>query len=91
LGVNELRELKQLKEENARLKQIVANLSLDKQMLQDVLKKNLRRFVSKNRRKMRFNFSSRAWERKLREKQQLLPTSNRESAHIYRERTRKYS
>lgn len=41
LGVNELRELKQLKEENARLKQIVADLSLDKQMLQDVLKKNL--------------------------------------------------
>ncbi len=41
LGVNELRELKQLKEENARLKQIVADLSLDKQMLQDVLKKSL--------------------------------------------------
>jgi putative transposase len=41
LGVSELRELKQLKEENARLKQIVADLSLDKQMLQDVLKKNL--------------------------------------------------
>jgi putative transposase len=41
LGVNELRELRQLKEENARLKQIVADLSLDKQMLQDVLKKNL--------------------------------------------------
>lgn len=40
LGVSELRELKQLKEENARLKQIVADLSLDKQMLQDVLKKN---------------------------------------------------
>jgi putative transposase len=41
LGVNELRELKQLKEENTRLKQIVADLSLDKQMLQDVLKKNI--------------------------------------------------
>jgi putative transposase len=41
LGVNELRQLKQLQEENARLKQIVADLSLDKQMLQDVLKKNL--------------------------------------------------
>lgn len=40
LGVNELRQLKQLQEENARLKQIVADLSLDKQMLQDVLKKN---------------------------------------------------
>jgi putative transposase len=41
LGVNELRQLKQLQEENARLKQIVADLTLDKQMLQDVLKKNL--------------------------------------------------
>jgi putative transposase len=40
LGVSELRKLKQLEEENNRLKQIVADLSLDKQMLQDVLKKN---------------------------------------------------
>jgi putative transposase len=40
LGVSELRQLKQLQEENSRLKQIVADLSLDKQMLQDVLKKN---------------------------------------------------
>jgi putative transposase len=41
LGVSELRQLHQLREENARLKQIVADLTLDKQMLQDVLKKNL--------------------------------------------------
>ena len=40
LGVSELRELRQLKEENARLKQMVADLSLDKQMLQDVIKKS---------------------------------------------------
>ena len=40
LGVGELRRLRQLEEENAKLKQIVADLSLDKQMLQDVLKKN---------------------------------------------------
>lgn len=40
LGVNELRRLRQLEEENSRLKQIVADLTLDKQMLQDVLKKN---------------------------------------------------
>jgi putative transposase len=40
LGVSELRQLRQLQEENARLKQIVADLALDKQMLQDVLKKN---------------------------------------------------
>ena len=41
LGVSELRKLKILEEENSRLKQIVADLSLDKQMLQDVLKKNV--------------------------------------------------
>jgi putative transposase len=41
LGVSELRELRQLKEENARLKQMVADLSLDKQMLQDIVKKKL--------------------------------------------------
>jgi putative transposase len=41
LGINELRRLRQLEEENARLKQIVADLTLDKQMLQDVLKKNV--------------------------------------------------
>ena len=40
LGVSELRRLRQLEDENNRLKQIVADLSLDKQMLQDVLKKN---------------------------------------------------
>jgi putative transposase len=39
LGVSELRRLRQLEEENNRLKQIVADLTLDKQMLQDVLKK----------------------------------------------------
>jgi putative transposase len=41
LGVGELRQLRQLQEENAKLKQIVADLSLDKQMLQDVLKQNV--------------------------------------------------
>lgn len=41
LGVSELRRLKMLEEENIKLKQIVAELSLDKQMLQDVLKKKL--------------------------------------------------
>lgn len=39
LGVNELRRLKQLEEENYQLKKLVADLSLDKQMLQDVLTK----------------------------------------------------
>lgn len=41
LGVSELRRLKQLEEENARLKRMVADLSLDKQMLQDLLSKKL--------------------------------------------------
>jgi len=41
LGPSELRRLKQLEEENFRLKKIVADLSLDKQMLQDVLSKKL--------------------------------------------------
>ena len=39
LGVSELRRLKNLEEENAQLKKLVADLSLDKQILQDVLKK----------------------------------------------------
>jgi putative transposase len=41
LSVNEVRRLKQLDEENRKLKQIVADLTLDKQMLQDVLSKKL--------------------------------------------------
>jgi putative transposase len=39
LGVAEVRRLKLLEEENRKLKQLVADLSLDKQMLQDVLRK----------------------------------------------------
>lgn len=41
LGVSELRRLKQLEEENTRLKRMVADLSLDKQMLQEVIQKKL--------------------------------------------------
>lgn len=41
LGITELKRLRQLEEENFKLKQIVADLSLDKQMLQDVLKKSV--------------------------------------------------
>lgn len=41
LGVTELRRLKQLEEENRQLKKLVADLSLDKQMLQDVIAKKL--------------------------------------------------
>ena len=41
LAASELRELKQLREENKRLKRVVADLVLDKQVLQDVLAKKL--------------------------------------------------
>lgn len=41
LGVGELRRLKLLEEENRKLKQLVADLSLDKHILQDVLSKKL--------------------------------------------------
>jgi len=36
-----MKRLKQLEEENAKLKKIVADLSLDKEMLQDVIKRKL--------------------------------------------------
>ena len=39
MGVSELRRMKELEEENRRLKGLVADLSLDKQILQDVLSK----------------------------------------------------
>ena len=41
MGVAELRRLKQLEEENRKLKQLVADLSLDKVMLQDVIRSKL--------------------------------------------------
>jgi putative transposase len=40
LLTNELRELRQLREENAKLKRLVADLTLDKVMLQEVLTEN---------------------------------------------------
>ncbi len=41
LGVTELRRLKMLEDENTRLKRIVADLSLDRQILQEVIRKKL--------------------------------------------------
>lgn len=41
IGPSELRRLRQLEEENRKLKQIVADLSLDKAMLQAVVAKKL--------------------------------------------------
>jgi len=41
LGPSELRKLRQLEEENLKLKRLVADLSLDKAMLQEVLSKKV--------------------------------------------------
>ncbi len=40
MGMAELRRLRQVEEENRRLKQLVADLTLDKHMLQEALRKN---------------------------------------------------
>lgn len=41
LGVSELRRLRQVEEENSRLKRLVADLSLDKHMLSEALRKKV--------------------------------------------------
>ena len=41
MGVGELRRLRLLEEENRKLKQLVADLSLDKHILQDVLSRKV--------------------------------------------------
>ena len=41
MGLSEIKKLKQLEEENRRLKPMVADLSLDKVILRDVLSKKL--------------------------------------------------
>lgn len=41
MGVAELRRLRQLEDENRRLKSLVADLTLDKHMLQEVIRKKL--------------------------------------------------
>jgi len=40
MGIAELRRLREVEDENRRLKQIVADLTLDRQMLQEALRKN---------------------------------------------------
>ena len=40
MDVSEVQEVKQLREENGRLKKLVADLSLDKDALQSVIRKN---------------------------------------------------
>ena len=46
LEVDEVRKMAQLQEENMRLKQLVAELTLDKTMLQDALSKNGEAFAA---------------------------------------------
>jgi putative transposase len=41
LGLEELRELRQLREENGKLKRLVADLSLDRHVLQEIVRKKL--------------------------------------------------
>jgi putative transposase len=41
MGISELRELRQLRDENRQLKRIVADLTLDKHILQEVLSKKV--------------------------------------------------
>ena len=41
LGLSELRELRQLREENSKLNRLVADLSLDRHMLQEIVRKKL--------------------------------------------------
>lgn len=41
LGLNDLRELRQLRKENAKLKRLVADLSLDRHVLQEIVRKKL--------------------------------------------------
>ena len=41
LGMSELRRLRQVEEENTRLKRLVADLSLDKHMLSEALRKKV--------------------------------------------------
>jgi putative transposase len=41
LGLSELRELRQLRDENGKQKKLVADLSLDRHMLQEIVRKKL--------------------------------------------------
>ena len=49
MGISELRRLKQLDEENSSLKKLVADLSLDKHMLQEIIAKKLKSLCARRR------------------------------------------
>ena len=57
---SEMRRLRELEHENARLKKIVADLSLDKEMLQDVIKRKLGGLAGRGRWSMRCDRSGRS-------------------------------
>jgi putative transposase len=48
LGLNELRELRQLRDENAKLKRLVADLSLDRHILQEIVQKSYKALPATN-------------------------------------------
>jgi putative transposase len=52
LALNELRELRQLREENAKLKRLVADLSLDRHILQDIVQKSFKALPSARTRRV---------------------------------------
>nr|WP_145924845.1 IS3 family transposase [Syntrophotalea acetylenivorans] len=64
LGVSELRRLKQLEEENPQLKKLVADLSLDKQMLQDGAVKKVLKPAQKSRQVDRLELAYRIGKRR---------------------------
>ena len=41
LGIQEVRELRSLREENRKLKQVVADLTLDRHILQEIVRKKI--------------------------------------------------
>ena len=59
LESEQVREFKQLQEENTKLKRLVAELSLDKVMLQDVLAKKFKAFATAERGDVSPDFLSR--------------------------------
>jgi putative transposase len=41
MGLSDIRELRQLRDENAKLKRLVADLTLDRHVLQEIVKKKI--------------------------------------------------
>ncbi|MCX5801807.1 MAG: IS3 family transposase [Candidatus Eisenbacteria bacterium] len=81
LGISELRRLRQLEEENRRLKRMVADLSLDKQMLQDVLFKKALRPAQKRERVEHLQEAYRVSERRACEVVEIWRASHRYRSH----------